>query len=69
MPPGLAIERLRTTMRLEQDGRITGESVTEASGPCAGRCANSPCMLSRRVLSLDLAEYGLKPPSPGAISG
>ena len=35
LPPGLATERLRTTMRLEQDGRIIGESVSEAAGPYA----------------------------------
>ena len=35
MPPDLAVERLITTMRLEPDGRVTGESVTEAAGPYA----------------------------------
>ena len=35
MPPDLASERLRTTMQLHPDGRITGESVTEAAGPYA----------------------------------
>ena len=35
MPPGLAAERLSTTMRLEPDGSIAGESVTEAAGPYA----------------------------------
>lgn len=35
LAPDLATERLRTTMRLEPDGRITGESVTEAAGPYA----------------------------------
>ena len=35
MPPDLATERLQTTMQLEPDGRITGESVTEAAGPYA----------------------------------
>lgn len=35
MPIGLATERLHTTMRLEPDGRITGDSTTEAAGPYA----------------------------------
>ena len=35
LPPDLATERLQTTMQLQPDGRITGESVTEAAGPYA----------------------------------
>lgn len=35
MPPDLASQRLRTTMRLEPDGRVSGESMTEAAGPFA----------------------------------
>lgn len=35
MPPDLASARLVTTMRLEPDGRITGESDTVAAGPWA----------------------------------
>lgn len=35
MPLDLASESLKTTMRLELDGRITGESTTAAAGPYA----------------------------------
>lgn len=35
MPPDLASERLLATMRLDGDGRITGSSTMEASGPYA----------------------------------
>ncbi len=35
MPLDLAAERLHTMMRLEPDGRITGDSTTEAVGPYA----------------------------------
>lgn len=35
MSPDLATERLHTKMRLELDGRITGDSTTEAAGPYA----------------------------------
>ena len=35
MPPDISTERLHTTMKLEPDGRITGNSVTDAAGPYA----------------------------------
>ena len=35
MPPDIATERLHTTMKLEPDGRITGDSTTDAAGPYA----------------------------------
>ena len=70
MPPDLASERLRTTMQLHPDGRITGESVTDASGPYA----TSLRQFANQVMAQGAERAGaerlrvLNQPGEGAIS-
>lgn len=70
LPPGLAVERLRTTMALGPDGRITGDSTTEATGPYATVLRRTGSRVMARGSERSAAERltALNQPGQGEVS-